>query len=581
VILTAVFLAALVTAVPAVYLLWYLPRNTDSDKDGLSNWDEVHVYKTDPNSADTDEDGLSDGLEVLKYRTNPLASDTDSDGLLDGAEISLRADPNSPSIYPYLTKARQAIKILTEGVRKIRTNYVALEGMDLTAGRDITKDLNNLRSRTESFQADLQSAIQCIDLYESAETEIARTLTGLVKIWRDNSLLKESRLEKLREYNQLHRSEPAVDIAEAKGTLAYHINERQEAELLSFDQHQDNQTLQVLQIMCREATGMCNRLRQLLEVGRLIYKAANENADIYMKFWQQFLGKVSDYSLPGYAGLLELQRALKEAREQLQSHLQPSQQDLNETGKTYTSLDFEYSMQPRNRPVLQKLLNSLPNQERAQLLRVIAEDHSEYGLIQLNDILDESRDYLEPVSANIRKALGRGINDLVILCTIVNDVASPSHVGTMRDKHHGYPSECNYSLILSDKQTADNREYAIALHKRIESLKFAFSQYVVGSTREMWKRRTAGGFSQGVILFNTAFTLDGRYAQTGYIYLIGNEGITQGRWPLVPVANELHLLLNGEPIPWSSYIEKFPGVLISFASFLDGNLPTIHKIYTR
>jgi len=572
VILTAVLLIALFTSVTVVYWFWHLPKNTDSDKDGLSNWDEAHVWKTDPNNADTDKDGLSDGLEVMEYRTNPLASDTDSDGLLDGAEVSLGTDPNRPSIYPCLTRAREALKALTEGVRKIGTHYEAFEGID------IARDLNSLRSRTQSFQTDFQHAIRRIDLYEAAETEIAKTFAGLVKIWRDTSLPEETRLEKLREYNQLHRSEAVVDIAEAKETLAYFINERQETGLLSFDLHQDNQTLQALVTMCKEAMGMCDRYRQLTGVGQLIFKAANENADIYMRFGQQFLGRVSDYSLPGYVSLLELRKALKEAREQLQSHLQTGKLDLEETGKTYTGLDFEYSVQPRNRPVLQKLLDSLSNQERAQLLRVIAEDHSEYGLIQLNDILDESRDCVEPVSANIRKALGRGINDLAILCTIVNDVASPSHVGTMKDKHHGYPNECNYSLILSDKQAADNREYAIALYKKIKSLKFAFSQYVVASTREMWERKTAGGFSEDVILFNTAFNLDGRYVQTGYIYLIGKDEVSHGRWPLVPIANELHLLFRGEPVPWSSYIEKFQGVLISFTSFLDGNIPVVYKI---
>jgi uncharacterized repeat protein (TIGR02543 family) len=36
----------------------------DSDGDGLSNYEEVFVYHTDPNKADTDGDGLTDGYEV-------------------------------------------------------------------------------------------------------------------------------------------------------------------------------------------------------------------------------------------------------------------------------------------------------------------------------------------------------------------------------------------------------------------------------------------------------------------------------------------------------------------------------------
>jgi outer membrane protein OmpA-like peptidoglycan-associated protein len=65
------------------------PLSRDSDKDGLEDYEEVFVYKTDPNSVDTDGDGISDYDEVLKYHSNPLLKDTDSDGLSDGYEINI------------------------------------------------------------------------------------------------------------------------------------------------------------------------------------------------------------------------------------------------------------------------------------------------------------------------------------------------------------------------------------------------------------------------------------------------------------------------------------------------------------
>lgn len=46
----------------------------DSDSDGLSDYDEIHVYGTDPYNADTDRDGRIDGEEVLAG-TNPLVAD--------------------------------------------------------------------------------------------------------------------------------------------------------------------------------------------------------------------------------------------------------------------------------------------------------------------------------------------------------------------------------------------------------------------------------------------------------------------------------------------------------------------------
>jgi outer membrane protein OmpA-like peptidoglycan-associated protein len=59
----------------------------DTDGDGLTDDEEVHIYKTDPNNPDTDGDGLKDGEEVYKYKTDPLNPDSDFDLLSDGAEV--------------------------------------------------------------------------------------------------------------------------------------------------------------------------------------------------------------------------------------------------------------------------------------------------------------------------------------------------------------------------------------------------------------------------------------------------------------------------------------------------------------
>jgi hypothetical protein len=48
------------------------------------------------NGVDTDHDGLTDYEEVHVYHTNPLNPDTDGDGYLDGAEVKGGYDPNGP-----------------------------------------------------------------------------------------------------------------------------------------------------------------------------------------------------------------------------------------------------------------------------------------------------------------------------------------------------------------------------------------------------------------------------------------------------------------------------------------------------
>ncbi len=46
----------------------------DSDKDGVSDYDEINIYRTNPKAEDTDKDGASDGKEII-LRTNPISSE--------------------------------------------------------------------------------------------------------------------------------------------------------------------------------------------------------------------------------------------------------------------------------------------------------------------------------------------------------------------------------------------------------------------------------------------------------------------------------------------------------------------------
>lgn len=76
---------------------------TDSDGDGLSDYDEIHIYHTDPNNPDTDGDGYSDGDEIA-HGYSPLVGDnkklsevdTDHDGLNDAEELALGTDLGNP-----------------------------------------------------------------------------------------------------------------------------------------------------------------------------------------------------------------------------------------------------------------------------------------------------------------------------------------------------------------------------------------------------------------------------------------------------------------------------------------------------
>jgi hypothetical protein len=72
--------------------------STDSDADGLLDFDEFTNRSTDPFDADTDGDGLFDGEEVMETMTDPLVQDLDNDS--DGYRWFLDCDDTRASVAP-------------------------------------------------------------------------------------------------------------------------------------------------------------------------------------------------------------------------------------------------------------------------------------------------------------------------------------------------------------------------------------------------------------------------------------------------------------------------------------------------
>ena len=70
----------------------------DADDDGLTN-NQEYLLGTDPNNADTDKDGLTDYEEINTYHTDPLKHDCDEDNISDGDEISMGLDPLNPQTF--------------------------------------------------------------------------------------------------------------------------------------------------------------------------------------------------------------------------------------------------------------------------------------------------------------------------------------------------------------------------------------------------------------------------------------------------------------------------------------------------
>ena len=66
----------------------------DVDQDSIPNADEI-TLGTNPLSRDTDKDGLTDYDEINVHFSDPTTADSDFDGVDDGVEVSAGFDPNS------------------------------------------------------------------------------------------------------------------------------------------------------------------------------------------------------------------------------------------------------------------------------------------------------------------------------------------------------------------------------------------------------------------------------------------------------------------------------------------------------
>jgi hypothetical protein len=108
----------------------------DSDGDGIPDAQEI-LLGTNPGRYDTDKDGISDGEEVNVLHTNPLRADTDGDGASDFAELLAGTDPTNPaSVLAIKSIARNA-----DGSVTLRWTGVA--GRTYRVLRSLTPDFSN------------------------------------------------------------------------------------------------------------------------------------------------------------------------------------------------------------------------------------------------------------------------------------------------------------------------------------------------------------------------------------------------------------------------------------------------------
>jgi len=123
------------------------PQNPDTDGDGLTDGEEIHLYSTLATNPDTDGDGLDDRLEVRDLKTDPNDIDTDDDGKADGVEVFAGTDP-----LDSLSLLRLRAIGLEEGGLCLRITWSAVAGR--TYRLHFSTDLVSWQPTSEAIFAD-------------------------------------------------------------------------------------------------------------------------------------------------------------------------------------------------------------------------------------------------------------------------------------------------------------------------------------------------------------------------------------------------------------------------------------------
>ncbi len=80
-----------------------ITKDTDTDGDGLKDYQEKIIYKTDRLDTDTDDDGMPDCWEVaygLDSKRDDASDDFDRDGVSNLIEYRRGTDQTDPDDYP-------------------------------------------------------------------------------------------------------------------------------------------------------------------------------------------------------------------------------------------------------------------------------------------------------------------------------------------------------------------------------------------------------------------------------------------------------------------------------------------------
>ncbi|MFA6423874.1 MAG: hypothetical protein WCV83_01005 [Candidatus Magasanikbacteria bacterium] len=146
-------------------------RFRDTDKDSLTDFDELYVYGTSPYLADTDSDGIPDGEEINRGLNPICAEGTDCSFTLEAAAVAVVGSSTLESTL--IVPAEQPAMDLGEAIK----DPVQVRKMLISAG--VSSEVVNKFSDTELMKmiTEIMSPSSTVDNIKTLNTNLSATGT--------------------------------------------------------------------------------------------------------------------------------------------------------------------------------------------------------------------------------------------------------------------------------------------------------------------------------------------------------------------------------------------------------------------
>lgn len=179
----AAWLVGLVAIVVLVLGVWLIYKNivspfrTEVNGNYVSTSDEEEKKLAALQTTDTDEDGLSDFDELYAYETSPYLKDSDSDSISDSEEIRNGTDPNcatGKTCGSTLTNGNTNAALTNTNLGAKNTNQTSLSGLSASQIREILK---NAGAPVETINEMTDEEI--LEIYDETVAETGVSVTNV------------------------------------------------------------------------------------------------------------------------------------------------------------------------------------------------------------------------------------------------------------------------------------------------------------------------------------------------------------------------------------------------------------------